>query len=326
MGGLMRIARDNNAALVMLAVVAVSARLRSVLHPHVGTLTVSRTSGGPGWALLTGNPADSPPRCRRSAETWRRSRHRTCQMEAVRRWRSSRHWAGAWLRPGEGLPVTRRWRSDSRTWPGVQRVGAVAPWVSSTTCWAARRPSNRIWIQLFQLPAAAITLQASLDFVPTGTGSVAFRAPEGKAFRGGPGRDPGLLDAGEVRRSSRCATRSAIRGSWCVATPRMSRVLSPTCTRSTRPEGHRFRTHPAVFAGGVPESRGTGAGHGLPVQAGHLLSLRPLRAPRSSNPAATTSSRSRCATPSARTWPSKTLARWFAVWGPGAGVALSGIC
>jgi hypothetical protein len=36
--------------------------------------------------------------------------------------------------------------------------------------------------QLFGLPSAAITLQAASDFKPTGTGSVCFRAPEGKAF------------------------------------------------------------------------------------------------------------------------------------------------
>mgnify|MGYP000877186645 CR=1 FL=1 len=50
--------------------------------------------------------------------------------------------------------------------------------------------------QLFQLPAAAITLQASLDFVPTGTGSVAFRAPEGKAFAEVQAEIQALLDAG----------------------------------------------------------------------------------------------------------------------------------
>ncbi|MFN8183435.1 MAG: hypothetical protein U0R23_03335 [Candidatus Nanopelagicales bacterium] len=36
--------------------------------------------------------------------------------------------------------------------------------------------------QLFGIPSAAITLQASLGAEPTGEGSVAFRAPEGKAF------------------------------------------------------------------------------------------------------------------------------------------------
>ncbi len=35
---------------------------------------------------------------------------------------------------------------------------------------------------LFALPSAAITLQAATDFSPTGSGSVCFRAAEGKAF------------------------------------------------------------------------------------------------------------------------------------------------
>jgi hypothetical protein len=35
---------------------------------------------------------------------------------------------------------------------------------------------------LFALPSAAITLQAAMDFAPTGTGSVCFRAAEGRAF------------------------------------------------------------------------------------------------------------------------------------------------
>lgn len=35
---------------------------------------------------------------------------------------------------------------------------------------------------LFALPSAAVTLQATADFAPTGSGSVAFRAAEGQAF------------------------------------------------------------------------------------------------------------------------------------------------
>ena len=35
---------------------------------------------------------------------------------------------------------------------------------------------------LFSLPTASVTLQASMGFVPTGTGSVCFRAAEGRAF------------------------------------------------------------------------------------------------------------------------------------------------
>jgi hypothetical protein len=36
---------------------------------------------------------------------------------------------------------------------------------------------------LFSLPSAAITLEAATGLVPTGTGSVCFRAAEGRAFR-----------------------------------------------------------------------------------------------------------------------------------------------
>lgn len=38
--------------------------------------------------------------------------------------------------------------------------------------------------QLFALPSAAITLQAATRFRPSGSGSVAFKAAEGGAFRG----------------------------------------------------------------------------------------------------------------------------------------------
>ena len=36
---------------------------------------------------------------------------------------------------------------------------------------------------LFAIPTAAITLQAAMGLVPTGTGSVCFRAAEGRALR-----------------------------------------------------------------------------------------------------------------------------------------------
>jgi hypothetical protein len=49
---------------------------------------------------------------------------------------------------------------------------------------------------LFALPNAAITLQVSLDMLPTGRGSVAFRAPEGRAFADVEAEVRLLLDAG----------------------------------------------------------------------------------------------------------------------------------
>lgn len=48
---------------------------------------------------------------------------------------------------------------------------------------------------LFALPSAALTLQASLDMAPTGRGSVAFRAPEGRAFADLEAEIRALLDA-----------------------------------------------------------------------------------------------------------------------------------
>jgi hypothetical protein len=48
---------------------------------------------------------------------------------------------------------------------------------------------------LFALPSAAITLQTSLDMMPTGRGSVAFRAPEGRAFADVEAEVRQLLDA-----------------------------------------------------------------------------------------------------------------------------------
>ncbi len=45
-----------------------------------------------------------------------------------------------------------------------------------------KKPPRPDLDQLFGLPSAAITLQASLDLAPAGVGSVAFRAPQGRAF------------------------------------------------------------------------------------------------------------------------------------------------
>ena len=45
-----------------------------------------------------------------------------------------------------------------------------------------RKPVRPNLDALFSVPNAALTLQVSLDALPTGRGSVAFRAPEGRAF------------------------------------------------------------------------------------------------------------------------------------------------
>jgi len=45
-----------------------------------------------------------------------------------------------------------------------------------------RKPARPNLDALFGVPSAAISLQVSMDMQPTGRGSVAFRAPEGRAF------------------------------------------------------------------------------------------------------------------------------------------------
>lgn len=56
------------------------------------------------------------------------------------------------------------------------------------------KPARPDLDQLFALPSAGITLQVSLDFTATGTGSVAFRAPEGRAFADVQAEVQALLD------------------------------------------------------------------------------------------------------------------------------------
>ena len=58
-----------------------------------------------------------------------------------------------------------------------------------------RAPARPNLDALFALPSAAITLQVELDFLPTGRGSVAFRAPEGRAFADVAAEVQALLDA-----------------------------------------------------------------------------------------------------------------------------------
>jgi hypothetical protein len=62
--------------------------------------------------------------------------------------------------------------------------------------------------ELFALPSAAITLQAATDFVPTGVGSVCFRAAEGKAFSDIEKDVTDLLNMGENKTPIKVSTDS----------------------------------------------------------------------------------------------------------------------
>ncbi|MGI9196554.1 MAG: PspA-associated protein PspAB [Candidatus Nanopelagicales bacterium] len=58
-----------------------------------------------------------------------------------------------------------------------------------------RKPSRPNLDALFAIPNAAITLEVSLGFRPTGQGAVAFRATEGRAFADIESEVTALLDA-----------------------------------------------------------------------------------------------------------------------------------
>ena len=58
-----------------------------------------------------------------------------------------------------------------------------------------RKPAAPNLDALFAVPSAAISLQVSMDMQPTGRGSVAFRAPEGRAFADVEEQVRQLLDA-----------------------------------------------------------------------------------------------------------------------------------
>jgi hypothetical protein len=45
------------------------------------------------------------------------------------------------------------------------------------------KPKQANLDSLFLVPSAAVTLQTALDLMPTGTGSVCYRAPDGAAYR-----------------------------------------------------------------------------------------------------------------------------------------------
>jgi hypothetical protein len=58
------------------------------------------------------------------------------------------------------------------------------------------KPTGPNLDSLFALPSASMTLQVSLDMLPTGSGSVSFRAPEGRAFADVEADVRALIDAG----------------------------------------------------------------------------------------------------------------------------------
>jgi hypothetical protein len=70
--------------------------------------------------------------------------------------------------------------------------------------------------RLFQLPSAAITLEAAASFTPTGVGSVCFRSAEGRAFSDVEAEIRELLDSDAARTAPVEVTTDTYGFTWMV--------------------------------------------------------------------------------------------------------------
>ena len=89
---------------------------------------------------------------------------------------------------------------------------------------------------LFGLPSAAVQLEAATGFKPTGSGSVSFRAPEGKPFADIQKEVLELLDMDDGKPGGGLpveVTKDSYGYTWLVSPTCPTRWTrwSPTCTR-----------------------------------------------------------------------------------------------
>ncbi len=130
--------------------------------------------------------------------------------------------------------------------------------------------------ELFALPGAALTLQAGTDFTPTGSGSVCFRATEGKAFSDIEKDVQELLNMGNDS-SPVQVTTDAYNFTWLVckhSAEDPEGLVTDLHAVNSSLENGGFRAAAAVHDHGVPRFGRPFARAGLPVQAGHLLPVR----------------------------------------------------
>ena len=130
--------------------------------------------------------------------------------------------------------------------------------------------------ELFALPGAALTLQAGTDFKPTGSGSVCFRATEGKAFSDIEKDVQELLNMGNDS-SPVQVTTDAYSFTWLVckhSAEDPEGLVTDLHAVNSSLENGGFGPAAAVHDHGVPRLGRAFARAGLPVQAGHLLPVR----------------------------------------------------
>ena len=163
---------------------------------------------------------------------------------------------------------------------------------------------------LFALPPAVITLETAADFKMTGRGAICFRAAEGPAFAQTLTDVVALLDDDDDPDVEVVTDQFGF--TWLLARQEDMGALvtdlhAVTTSLEVQGFGHAVLCSLVSFADPV----GTVPGAGLPIQAGHVLPVRPHRTAASG----TTSWSSRSVTCSADLPIEQDLSRWMALWG-----------
>ena len=120
---------------------------------------------------------------------------------------------------------------------------------------------------LFGLPSAAITLQAAMNMRPTGTGSVCFRAAEGRAFSEIESDVRELLSMGGTKTQVE-VTKDSYGFTWLVCHHPADDVAGLVT------DLHAVNSSLEQNGFGLHRRPGPPPGAGLPVQARHLLPVR----------------------------------------------------
>ena len=133
---------------------------------------------------------------------------------------------------------------------------------------------------LFQLPSAAVTLEAATGFKPTGSGSVCFRPVEGRAFADVEKDVRELLDMSGAKTGTLPVevTKDTFGFTWLVSSHLSTEVedlVTDLHAVNSALVDNGFGPQLLCTLVAFRDDAGRRLGAGLPVQAGHVLPVRP---------------------------------------------------